>query len=234
MNDELPPMGDDVDAVLERAGRPRPPRDFEERVMARVAVTAAAGLATAAATSASASTTAASTVGGSTSAASLVSVKAAALGVGLFVAGTGAGVALQRTVLASPPPPPEVRVVTKEVRVEVPVEVRVEVPVPAPVPVRPAPRGPTSDRLLAEERALVEMGRSALSRGEAALALTHCQSHAKKFPSGQLAEERELLWVRSLMALGKQDEARARAAAFPRRFPGSLLAPSVAESVRSP
>lgn len=230
MSEDLPPMGQDVEAILERAGRPSPSSEFEARVMARAMATAAIGVAGATV----AKTSAATGVGSATGA--TLTVKAGAVGLGLFLAGAGAGVALDRTALAPSPPPPEVRVVTKEVRVEVPVEVRVEVPVevPAPAPPRTAPRLPANDRLLAEERAIIEMGRSALSRREARLALGHCQTHAKRFPAGQLAEERELLWVRALVALGEREEARARASAFTKRFPDSLLAPSVAEAIRAP
>lgn len=229
MNEDLPPLGDDVESVLRRAGRPRPPTEFEARVMRRVAATITAGAAGVALGATASAGTSAATGAGSVG----LGIKSGLIGVGLLAVGAGTGIALDRTVLAPPAPPPEIRIVTKEVRVEVPVEVRVEVPVERPAPaVAPRPAAPSSDRLLAEERAIVEMGRTALARGESALALKHCQDHAKRFPGGQLAEEREVLWIRALVAAGRTADAKTRAASFQKRFPHSLLTGSVLESIR--
>jgi hypothetical protein len=55
----------------------------------------------------------------------------------------------------------------------------------------------------------------------AALAAT--ADHARRFPSGWLAEEREALRVKSLAGAGRGDQARRVAAAFGGRFPRSAL-----------
>ncbi|WP_437532014.1 hypothetical protein WME79_03800 [Sorangium sp. So ce726] len=52
-----------------------------------------------------------------------------------------------------------------------------------------------------------------------ALALT--VEHARRFPAGALAQEREIIAIRALLALGRAAEARARAASLLDRFPGS-------------
>jgi hypothetical protein len=207
MSEELPPLPSDVAGLLKRLPRPVPPPGFEAQVWSRVAATTATG----------------ATLG----------VKAVTLASSMLIIGVGLGVIIDRAFFAPPPPPPEVREVIKEVIKEV----RVEVPVVTPVaPVEPAKPKPTPaaspDRLLAEERAVIEMARSALARREPALALTHLENHGARFPSGQLAEEREALWVSALVAAGRKPEAKARAAAFSLRFPQSLLGPSVAEAAK--
>lgn len=126
------------------------------------------------------------------------------------------------------------------------------VPAPTPVPSAPAPAqvsappmkssepetpveshpSPTKDRLLAQERAIIEMGRSALARGENALAQSHFERHWAEFANGQLAEEREALWIAALAGLGKRNEALERAADFERRFPESLLGSGVREAIK--
>ncbi|WP_437479388.1 hypothetical protein WME75_33405 [Sorangium sp. So ce1014] len=52
-----------------------------------------------------------------------------------------------------------------------------------------------------------------------ALALT--VEHARRFPTGALGQEREIIAIRALLALGRAGEARARAASLLERFPGS-------------
>ncbi|XXX77393.1 hypothetical protein WMF30_01285 [Sorangium sp. So ce134] len=52
-----------------------------------------------------------------------------------------------------------------------------------------------------------------------ALALT--VEHARRFPAGALGQEREIIAIRALLALGRAAEARARAAGLLERFPGS-------------
>jgi hypothetical protein len=60
-------------------------------------------------------------------------------------------------------------------------------------------------------------------RGDFASALAAIADHQRRFPSGQLAEEREGLRVRALLGLGRIAEAQAAGAAFRRRFPHSAL-----------
>jgi len=102
-------------------------------------------------------------------------------------------------------------------------------PSPSPAPTNPAavvPRPsrsdssgpePASPDSLAAELALVESARAA----DPAAALELLEHHAQRFPAGALATERELLIVESLCALGRLDQARARAGTFARTHPAS-------------
>ena len=80
---------------------------------------------------------------------------------------------------------------------------------------------------LGAERALLEVARTALSRGDSAAAMESLDRHVQRFPAGQLTEEREALYVQALARAGRHDEARARAARFEKRFPGSVFRPVV-------
>jgi hypothetical protein len=67
---------------------------------------------------------------------------------------------------------------------------------------------------------LLQRAQSALGADPgAALALT--VEHARRFPGGSLGQERELIAVTALVALGRRPEAQARAASLLERFPGS-------------
>ena len=82
-------------------------------------------------------------------------------------------------------------------------------------------------RDLRRERELVDAARSALAGGRASEALSSIDRHAMMFPNGQLAEERESLRIRALVATGRRAEGEAQATQFRRRFPNSALLPSV-------
>ena len=67
---------------------------------------------------------------------------------------------------------------------------------------------------------LLERAQDALrSRPEEALAL--CNDHKKRFPSGMLVQEREVIAIEALVKTARKDEARAQADRFKKRFPGS-------------
>jgi hypothetical protein len=116
-----------------------------------------------------------------------------------------------------------------------------EAPVVAPPPAttsgrgrEPSPSmGDSRDRGLAAERKLVEMARTALGRGQTDGALAALRRHARVFPTGQLAEERESLLVQALVVKGDFPQARAQATRFARRYPHSLFSPVVEQAVRS-
>jgi hypothetical protein len=84
---------------------------------------------------------------------------------------------------------------------------------------------------LAAERRLLEEARAALARGDGRSALAAADRHARTFPAGQLAEERESVRVRALVASGRLDEARARAERFRRRYPQSIFLPAIASTL---
>jgi len=97
---------------------------------------------------------------------------------------------------------------------------------------RHADRGPVdSGWTLRAERGLLDEARKALARGEPGESLAAIDQHARRFPHGILAEEREALAVRTLVALGNTDAARARAESFHQRFPNSLFTPAVETAI---
>ncbi|HVH46000.1 MAG TPA: hypothetical protein VM925_26810, partial [Labilithrix sp.] len=142
-------------------------------------------------------------------------------------------VAAVATVVPAPPLPP---------RIDVPPVQSIEaVPSAPPRLARPAPSarqvgdaGPPpspSARGLAAERALLDVARSALARGEASEALRAAERHASEYPNGALVEEREAIAIKALVALSRRDEARVRAAAMERRFPNGLMLHAVKNAV---
>lgn len=102
-----------------------------------------------------------------------------------------------------------------------------EPPHRAPRPVASATA--SSDAELAAERALLEVARTAVGRGNGAAALVALERHATEFPRGRLAEEREALWIQALVLVGRKADARARADGFRARFPSSFLRSAVEE-----
>ncbi|MBI5535792.1 MAG: hypothetical protein HY898_23945 [Deltaproteobacteria bacterium] len=86
---------------------------------------------------------------------------------------------------------------------------------------------PGRDTDLASERALLEIARTAVGRGQAGAALDALARHAQQFPRGRLTEEREVLWIQALASSGRMGEARQRAGQFRRTFPRSMALPAV-------
>ena len=73
----------------------------------------------------------------------------------------------------------------------------------------------------ADEVKMLERAQDALRSGRYADALSLCNEHAKSYPNGMLAQEREVIAVEALVKTGRTAEAKARAESFKRRFPGS-------------
>ena len=69
---------------------------------------------------------------------------------------------------------------------------------------------------------MLESATAALQRGDPTTALATLQKHARQYPRGALAEEREVLWVKALRAQGNDAAAERRANDFKRKFPSSL------------
>jgi hypothetical protein len=84
------------------------------------------------------------------------------------------------------------------------------------------PRAATAPR--PSEAALLQKAQAALQQSPArALELT--RRHQARFPQGVLAQEREVIAIEALRRLGRHDAAQARAAAFERRYSGSVHRP---------
>jgi hypothetical protein len=155
------------------------------------------------------------------------------LAVTSFVLGLMAGATLMRLDRRTPLP-------LALPSLEPPAPTTVRAPVVAPVVptvvARTAPPSPPPvsieerDDGLAAERALLDVARTGVARGQSAAALDR---HARRFPRGRLTEERDSLRVQCLVQLGRADDARREAAQFHRRHPNSLLGPAVDAAVRA-
>ncbi|HLK89681.1 MAG TPA: hypothetical protein VKZ18_07300 [Polyangia bacterium] len=166
----------------------------------------------------------------------------------LFVAGAATGVGGQHAVqhLRAKAAAP-VQVAPRR-----PMPAALPPPVTGPVPPMPEPAGPSeqpvvhsrrpalpaaapaqADDRLGAERALLEIARAALARGDAEGALGALARHEATFPRGELTEEREGLRVQALVAARRYDEARTRAARFARHYPRSLFSPVVTQALES-
>jgi hypothetical protein len=162
-----------------------------------------------------------------------LAIAVASLGIGV-----GAGITLDRSVLAPPPAsapqvmaPAPTSNVTGEAAYTATAYVSSLPAAPPPATARVAvvrdgkeepSRSADGARGLAAERAILDVARAALARGEGAPAIEAVRRHEREFPDGVLVEEREAIAVRALVAQGRRDEARARAAEFRRRFPNSV------------
>jgi hypothetical protein len=129
-------------------------------------------------------------------------------------------------------PKPVVEVVAAPAQVEASPASPIAAPsIPAPRPPTAASPGSGHDTSLAAERAILESARAAIAGGQASAGFTSLQQHAREFPRGRLAEEREGLWIRALIAAGRKGEARERLARFRKSFPKSMLLPAFEESL---
>jgi hypothetical protein len=105
---------------------------------------------------------------------------------------------------------------------------------PATEPAGGAAAVPTASAALAERAAEARPARApdgelALlldarkhARNDPAATLLAAAEHARLFPTGELAPEREVLAIRALRALGREPEAEARLLRFRARYPGSV------------
>ncbi len=102
---------------------------------------------------------------------------------------------------------------------------------PRKPPARSLPASGARD--LAAERALLDRVQRALRAGDLVGAQRAIDTHARRFPDGILAEEREALAIKTLVAAGRREDAQKRAAAFRERFPDGLFQPSTDEPPES-
>jgi hypothetical protein len=109
---------------------------------------------------------------------------------------------------------------------------RVSPPPATTVVVTPVPVAPADQ--LADERAVLEVARTALARGRPAEAVDALKRHAERFPTGQLAEERDFLWVQCQASAGELAAARERARAFRAAYPRSMMLPALDEVLSPP
>jgi len=102
----------------------------------------------------------------------------------------------------------------------------------AATPPHPTRPGAKTDPFTAELD-LLQRAHGAYTRRDFSAALALIGDHARRFPNGHLAEQREALRVRSLASSGHAEEAHRAAAAFAVRFPRSVLLPRVTGGTQS-
>lgn len=98
-----------------------------------------------------------------------------------------------------------------------PDELRPRAAAPAPVP----SAEPTDAPSPAEELALLNRAQSLLGQNPA-MALMLASDHQRRFRSGTLVQEREVIAIDALLRLGQRPAAEARAARFRQQFPASV------------
>jgi hypothetical protein len=104
---------------------------------------------------------------------------------------------------------------------------------PAPAPQTTAPKADSPAEVrseggdLARERAMLERATLALRHGDPAEAYALAAEGTDAFPQGKLTEERELVQIKALSALGQDRRAVEHILEFHRRHPQSLLLPAV-------
>lgn len=239
MNDEPKPLADELSRLV-RAERDTSdvPEDAQARVMARLIKSVAVP-----------SSGEGANGGGSVGRATSAVLRSPALLTGVFALGVATGVVGTRLVTPSsnelpaalPPPSAQARAPAT------PEPLSNQAPEATPIPsyaspsllpttrIAAAPSASASPaRQLADEQAILDIARAALNRGEWEAALGAVDRHERRYPGGLLAEEREVLAIEALVLAGHADEGRARAGRFEKRYPRSVLLPTVQAVVAPP
>jgi hypothetical protein len=95
----------------------------------------------------------------------------------------------------------------------------------------PVTRGPEPRAAGPSEASLLDQARAELERNpRRALALT--EEHRRRFPSGTLAQEREVIAIEALSRMGQTTEARSRGTDFERRYPDSAHRQKVDQAIK--
>lgn len=102
-------------------------------------------------------------------------------------------------------------------------------PQPAPSVAQTPPRSGTNNATAPTELSLLSAARRALKTNPQE-ALRLAKQHEKRFPNGQLRQEREVIVIEALRLSGQTDNARARGEQFEKRYPNSAHKNKVKES----
>jgi TolA-binding protein len=86
-----------------------------------------------------------------------------------------------------------------------------------------APRASESESALESdgEVTLLQRAMGAAQAGDSTEALAHALAHAARYPNSSMAQEREVIAIEALAALGRSEEAQARIGSFRMRWPTS-------------
>jgi hypothetical protein len=241
MTDESQPLSSELQQLLENAKPLVPaPHTSKTRVLQRLnaeLIGAAGGAET--------STAAPHAGEGLMAKAVVLKWVGAASATSLFLGGLlGAGLhaAVTPSLSVSPPPPVSVAVVPRDTpltssdasvesdEAALPTSKEPFAPRVSPDEIQPRStqeRGQGPSSALALEKSFLEQARAAMARQDPEAALQALELHERRFPRGQLTEERMALKVMSLSSAGRSIEARNAAAAFRDRFPRGLLREAV-------
>jgi hypothetical protein len=96
------------------------------------------------------------------------------------------------------------------------------VPTGTPGAAREASQTDNSGKVF-DELQLLERAQKSNARGDFVAALAVTTDHERRFPTGQLCEERDVLRLRALLGLGRDSEARLVAERFRRDYPLSIV-----------
>ena len=102
----------------------------------------------------------------------------------------------------------------------------------APTKPRPAPSQPSPSSDLTEETRLLAQARGRLRAGSPRQALPALTEHARRFPNGQLTEDRIALQAQTLCEAGDVKAGLQKAAALRKAFPSSSHLPRVHRACR--
>ena len=243
---ELPPLDDDLTSLLASG---RPGEDMPEELQSQILASVLTAGSTAATGDGAASTCTGAAVGKGGGALGGILASKAVIGVGGILIGTVMGAAGHALVTApqsassATVPVAVVSVVPAKSATEEPEEQLTpvadssaapqisSVPVVPPKPATSPDSAHASGRSsLRAERAILDVARMAVARGDGQAALTALQRHKNRFPEGQLREEREALWNRALRLAGRNEEAEEHVDKFREAFPDSMLQPASSSS----
>jgi hypothetical protein len=262
MSHESPgPIDADLDALLDAERGARAPAAALDRVWARMGVPGGGGAGHGGSGNGSSGGAAGNVASAGKAAARWAGSHVAGVAVAAFVAGGLAGAGVHATLVA-PTPRRAVPVAVAVARVEPPslatappatpllasaaatAPARVAVAAQPPASQAAAPgqlaealspypsaSAPTST--LTAEQSILDDARAELTSGDPNRALALVDDHAQRFPHPHLGEEREALAIQALVAAGRYDEARARAARFRAAAPHSLFLPAIDATLAS-
>ena len=97
-----------------------------------------------------------------------------------------------------------------------------------------SPRPATAQESYVAELDLLQRAQAAYAERDFSGALVLVAEHARRFPNGRLAEEREALRVRSLAGSEHGEEAHRAVEGFANRFPRSVLMPRLRQTAGTP
>ena len=213
MDDRLEPLPELARQLLDAERTPpEPPPEVRDRLAARmsplfVGGAVAVGLAAADAASIASDGATLGSASGAVAKTSTALFLQSKLAVAALAFGVGAGTGATVHAVATAPPAPTV-VVTASAASEPPPPPAVPIP-PAPIEPKPsasasasssspapsavAPPAPAGSGALKRERSLIDTARMAILRGDKAAALRALDNHAREFPNGQHASDRDAL-----------------------------------------